>query len=120
MTEQVRWIDVLPLGELWEGDLAGFDLEGEQLLVVHHLDGSVRAFQGMCPHQEVLLEDGDWNEESGVLVCSGHRWEFDLFTGDGINPDDCRLKEYPVRIDQDRILVGLEAYEKEIDADPVR
>lgn len=107
MSENVRWVDVLPVDELWEGDIADVELDDQPVLLVHHLDGNVRAFQGMCPHQEVLLVDGDWNEETGVLVCPGHRWEFDMLSGAGINPDDCRLREYPVQIHDNQIQVGL-------------
>lgn len=106
MSEQQDWVDALPLGELWEGDIADVEIDGRAVLLVHHLDGGVRAFQGMCPHQEVLLADGDWDEEKGTIICPGHRWEFDLFSGAGINPDDCRLVEYPVQIADDQIQVG--------------
>ena len=106
MTE-VQWADAMSLDELWEGDITDVELQGEQILLVHHEGGEVRAFQGMCPHQEVLLADGNWNETSGVLECPGHNWQFDLRTGDGVNPTGCRLYQYPARVEEDRIQVGI-------------
>lgn len=108
MTDDIRWIDALPAKELWEGDVVDVDIAGETVLLVHHLGGDIKAFQGMCPHQEVLLVDGDWNEDTCVLICPGHRWEFDLRSGAGINPDDCRLSEYPVRIEDDQVRIGFQ------------
>ncbi len=81
-----RWVDAADLGELWEGDVLDVEVAGEHVLLVRLLGGEVRAYQGLCPHQEMLLADGDFDADSGVLVCMGHLWEFDLRAGAGINP----------------------------------
>ncbi|MEE2062030.1 MULTISPECIES: Rieske 2Fe-2S domain-containing protein [Rhodococcus] len=104
---EVGWADALELGELWEGDIIDVELHGEQVLLVHHAGGEILAFQGMCPHQEVLLADGNWNDESGVLECPGHHWQFDMRTGDGLNPTGCRLYRFPVRVADEQIQVGI-------------
>jgi toluene monooxygenase system ferredoxin subunit len=117
MTQELRWVEALPLADLWEGDFVGVEVAGTELIVVHHLNGNVQAFQGTCPHQEVLLEDGEWNEATGVLICRGHSWEFDLHTGAGINPDDCRLREYPVHIDEERVMVGVHVNSQQTSGD---
>ena len=51
----LQWVEALPVDELWEGSLTDVELNGETILLVRHLGGKVQAFQGMCPHQEVLL-----------------------------------------------------------------
>lgn len=103
----VDWVDVTTIDELWEGDVVDVEANGEPVLLVHHLGGQIRAFQGICPHQELLLADGGWDEESGILTCHGHNWTFDLHSGTGINPSGCRLYEYPTRRDGDAVLVGV-------------
>lgn len=105
--EGIRWLVAASTGELWEGDLLDVQLEGEVVMLVHLLDGPVKAFQGMCPHQEVPLADGSWNADTGRLLCRGHNWEFDLSSGTGVNPSGCRLYEYPVRVVADEIVVGI-------------
>ena len=107
MSGQVRWVNAASTDELWEGDLLDVELDGEQVLLVHLLDGPVKAFQGMCPHQEILLADGKWDPDRGRLLCGGHAWEFDLSNGAGVNPAGCQLYEFPVRVVSDEILVGL-------------
>ncbi|GEL19438.1 Rieske 2Fe-2S domain-containing protein [Pseudonocardia asaccharolytica] len=107
MTDQIRWVEAATLDELWQGEILDVELEGEPVLLVHLLDGAIRAYQGICPHQEVLLADGKWDEETNVLLCGGHHWEFDLTSGSGINPSGCRLYRYPVRTDGAAVRVGL-------------
>ncbi len=102
-----RWVDAADLGELWEGDVLDVEVAGEHVLLVRLLGGEVRAYQGLCPHQEMLLADGDFDADSGVLVCMGHLWEFDLRAGVGINPAGCRLYTYPVEVTADRVRVGI-------------
>ena len=65
--------------------------------------GEVRAYQGICPHQDIPLVEGTF--DAGLLVCRAHQWVFDAHTGEGINPGNCRLAEYPVRVDGDDVLV---------------
>jgi toluene monooxygenase system ferredoxin subunit len=103
----LRWVDAAALGELWEGDVLGVEVAGERVLLVRLLGGEVRAYQGQCPHQKTLLADGDFDADSGVLVCMGHLWEFDLRAGVGINPAGCDLYTYPVEVAGDRIMVGI-------------
>lgn len=103
----VKWVEVPEAEDLWEGELVDAEVAGEQVLIVHHLDGSFAAYQGVCPHQEILLADGKWNEENAVLICSGHDWEFDLQAGVGINPAGCRLYRYPVEAADGVVRVGI-------------
>jgi toluene monooxygenase system ferredoxin subunit len=109
MSEDIAWHDAVPAGELWEGDILDVEVAGEQVLLVHLAGGEIRAYQGICPHQQVLLADGKWDEESGRLECAGHNWEFDLRTGAGVNPAGCRLYQYPVRADGQTVQVGIPA-----------
>jgi toluene monooxygenase system ferredoxin subunit len=103
----VHWFEVPEAENLWEGDLVDAEVAGEQVLIVHHLDGTFVAYQGLCPHQEVLLADGKWDEESGVLACGGHAWEFDMRSGAGLNPLGCRLYRYPVEVEGGVVRVGI-------------
>jgi toluene monooxygenase system ferredoxin subunit len=103
----LKWVEVPEAQDLWEGDLVDAEVDGEQVMIVHHLDGSYAAYQGLCPHQEVLLADGKWDEESATLECSGHSWLFDLKAGTCINPAGCRLYQYPVEVAGGTVRVGV-------------
>jgi len=103
----LAWHEAFAIDELWEGDFLDLEIDGEPVLVVHLIGGAIKAYQGVCPHQEVMLADGDWDEDTGVLVCGGHRWEFDMSSGVGINPAGCALYEYPTKVDDGVVFVGV-------------
>jgi toluene monooxygenase system ferredoxin subunit len=106
-TAGVRWVDAVGLDELWEGEILDVDAADEPVLLAHLPGGEVKAYQGLCPHQEVLLADGHWDEDSGILECRGHNWQFDLRAGLGTNPAGCPLYAYPVEVTGDRVMVGI-------------
>lgn len=103
----VKWVKVATLDDLWEGDFLDVQVEGEEVIVVHLNGGELRCFQGMCPHQEILLADGKVDFESGVITCSAHEWQFSLEDGSGVNPRGCRLFQYAVKRDGEDVLVGV-------------
>jgi len=103
----LKWVKATTLDDLWEGDFIDAEIEGEEVIIVHMAGGEIRCFQGMCPHQEILLADGDVDFETGVITCSAHEWQFDMESGKGVNPDGCRLFRYEVRVEGDDVLVGV-------------
>lgn len=104
---KVDWVPAASLDDLWEGDVLDVEANGEPVILVHQLGGGVKAFQGMCPHQELLLADGEWDPETNVLLCHGHKWEFDMDSGASLNPRGCRLYEYAVRVQDGNVEVGV-------------
>lgn len=96
---------VCSLDDLWENDMAVFEVEGRQVLVVHLLGGEVRAIQAACPHQAQPLVDGTL--EGSVLTCQAHRWEFDVCRGKGINPEDTELRSFQAKVEGDDIYVDV-------------
>jgi toluene monooxygenase system ferredoxin subunit len=100
------WVRVASLDDLWEGEVMAVDANGHHILLAHLEGGVVRAYQGICPHQEIKLVEGEF--DGRTLVCRGHRWEFDLTCGAGVNPADCALAEYPVLVEGEEIYVSTE------------
>lgn len=103
----IKWVKATTLDDLWEGDFVDAEIEGEEVIIIHLPGGALRAFQGMCPHQEILLADGHVDFETGTLTCSAHEWEFDMEDGRGKNPTGCRLFRYEVKLDGEDVLVGV-------------
>ncbi len=100
-----NFVRVCSLDELWEGEMAVFSANGQEVLVVHAMGGTVAAFDPECPHQNFALVDGTL--EGRTLTCAAHLWQFDASTGAGINPADCKLKTYPVKVDGDDVFVAV-------------
>ncbi|MET7998231.1 Rieske 2Fe-2S domain-containing protein [Amycolatopsis sp. NPDC005232] len=106
-TPDESWHSLCAEEDLWEGEMSYQRLpEGTPVLLVN-VDGRIRAYQGMCPHQENTLEDADF--DGGVITCPAHLWEFDATDGAGINPANTRLREYPVVIRDGAVFVRVPA-----------
>lgn len=105
----LEWIEATTLDDLWEGEMLDFTVKGEQILLVRLQGGTIRAYQGVCPHQQIFLALGELDSEDGehVLTCGGHGWEFDLMTGAGINPGNCQLYRYEVKLEGKSVFVGI-------------
>lgn len=99
----MNWKKVCDLSDLWEGDMASFDVDGSEVLILWPEGGEMKAFQGICPHQDFPLIDGKFDGKT--LVCKVHHWVFDAKNGKGVNPGDCSLAQYPIRVENDTVFV---------------
>jgi toluene monooxygenase system ferredoxin subunit len=100
---------VCVLDDLWEGEMESYTVNGHDVLLVCTDGGNVRAFQGICPHQDIPLVEGKFDGKK--IICRAHLWQFDACTGRGINPEDCVLAEYPVQIEGEDVLIETEGIE---------
>jgi toluene monooxygenase system ferredoxin subunit len=101
----LEWIPIATLRDLWEGDMTDVQVRDKLILIVHLEGGDIRAYQGYCPHQRTALADGKL--DGHILTCAGHSWQFDVSTGEGVNPKDCRLSRYEVKVEDAKISVGI-------------
>lgn len=94
---------VCTLDDVWEGEMECYEVDGQEVLLVGLDGGDVKAYQAVCPHQDIPLIEGKFDGKS--LICRAHQWVFDACTGVGINPGDCRLAGYPIKIEGDTVYV---------------
>jgi toluene monooxygenase system ferredoxin subunit len=83
--------------------MAAFFVEGVEVLVVRDRSGAVRAMDGICPHEDFPLAEGDF--DGAVITCINHGWCFDAITGHGINPRSRGLEQFAVKVDDDGVYV---------------
>jgi toluene monooxygenase system ferredoxin subunit len=98
---------VCSLGDLREGDIAEFKVGRQTVVLVYPTGGEIVAIQEECPHQQFPLAEGQFDGKR-VLTCSAHLWEFDITTGKGVNPEDCELARYPVKVEGNNVYVDVE------------
>jgi toluene monooxygenase system ferredoxin subunit len=99
-----NWTAAMAEEDLWEGDMAPVEVDGHKVLLMN-VDGAIRAYRNRCPHQEWALDEGEF--EDGTLTCSRHLWEFDARSGNGVNPTDCALTNYPAKAEDGTIWVAV-------------
>jgi len=105
------WRAVIELDEIWEGDLVTREVEGIDVLFIN-IKGEVYAYRDKCPHAGTPLSQGVLDDR--VLTCSSHLWQFDIVnSGIGVNPKNCRLTSYPVKVEDGKVLVQIRASQAE-------
>ena len=104
MIDEVEYRKVCDLDHVWEGEMEVFEVDEEEVLIVHAPGGEVRAYNPICPHQEQPLIEGEL--ENCVLTCSAHLWQFDVLSGEGINTTGTSLINYPVKTEDGAIWVA--------------
>jgi toluene monooxygenase system ferredoxin subunit len=92
------------MSDVWSGEKIGVEVGGRPVLLVN-VDGVVCAYEDRCRHKGVRLSAGKL--DGVVLTCSAHGWTYDARTGFGINPEGVKLTPYPVRIEDDEIMVDV-------------
>jgi len=69
--------------EVPDGEVRSFDANGVPVAVAN-VGGSLFAFGDTCPHRQCSLGEGELEET--VIVCPCHGSEFDVKTGEVVNP----------------------------------
>lgn len=91
--------------DVWEGELISFDLASRKIILIN-LEEQFHAYDSQCPHQDQSLCEG--NLEGSVLTCPAHLWQFDVTTGQGVNPTGCNLKGYALKVENDEVYVDID------------
>ena len=99
------WTRVCRADEVPANGMKEFAVGGTSVLIVH-TGAEFVAFQAMCPHEAVALEQGI--HDGCVLTCLEHTWQFDLKTGGPIGDAEEGLKGYRLREERGEIYVTLD------------
>ena len=97
---------VLPVDDLWPGEMKGVIVGGTKVLIVN-VDGRLFAYEDRCAHQGVELSRG--RLDGATLTCSAHQWQYDVTSGQGVNPGCEALRALPLKVEEGRILVDVDA-----------
>lgn len=76
---------------------------GDREIVLFNVEGRYHAVKNSCPHRGVSLDHA--GVESGVLICPGHGWQFDLETGDALHHPPLGLRCYRVDVREDGVWI---------------
>ena len=66
---------------------------------VYNLDGEYFAIEDRCSHDDGPLCEGEFDPETGIVICPRHGANFDIRTGDALTlPAFQPVSVYPVRV----------------------
>jgi toluene monooxygenase system ferredoxin subunit len=94
------------LDQLWDGEKLGTSAAGTAILLVN-LGGKIYAYEDRCKHLGSPLSPGKMDGK--MVTCNSHHWQYDLETGQGINPANVCLRSFPVKLEDNDILVDIDA-----------
>src|ERR1700752_1245947 len=78
---------------------------GDRIIALFNVDGTFFALDGVCPHQGGPLGKGRLS--GSTITCPWHGWQFDVRSGCHRLRPSLVQPGYPVRVEQDVILVEL-------------
>jgi toluene monooxygenase system ferredoxin subunit len=83
--------------------MKGFDVDGQRVLILN-ADGEIKACDGICPHQEVLLEEGIF--DGCLLTCHSHLWQWNIQTEEIEQEAEQDLRFFNVNVEDGKIFVS--------------
>jgi 3-phenylpropionate/trans-cinnamate dioxygenase ferredoxin subunit len=102
-----EWVAACAVDAIDEEDVIRFDHAG-RTFAVYRLEGDAYyATDGLCTHEQAHLADGLVMD--GIIECPKHNGRFDIRTGKAKRAPVCvDLKTYPVKIEDGKVMLGLE------------
>lgn len=93
--------DAVPAGEVRAFEVAGLAVP----VLIANIDGRLVAASAMCPHEDVLLNDGSFDGE--WITCPGHGYQFELATGECSHDPRLCLPTYRVSVEDGEVFVSI-------------
>jgi toluene monooxygenase system ferredoxin subunit len=94
---------VCEVTDVSSGEMKGFDVDGQRVLILN-ADGELKACDGICPHQEVLLEEGIF--DGCLLTCHSHLWQWNIQTEEIEQEAEQDLRFFNVNVEDGKIFVS--------------
>jgi NAD(P)H-dependent nitrite reductase small subunit len=99
----MMWHRVAAAADVREGEAIAVNV-GDLQIALCRVDGTIYAFENVCPHAFAFLSDGF--VEGNEIECPLHAARFEISTGQCLAPPaDRDLQTYVVRVEGDDVLV---------------
>ena len=100
-------IDVCPVEELPPGEVKIVHA-GLISLGVYNLDGEYYAIEDRCSHDDGPLCEGEFDEDTGVVICPRHGARIEICTGRPLSlPAVLPVETFPVRVEDGLVKVTI-------------
>ncbi|HEX2627384.1 MAG TPA: nitrite reductase small subunit NirD [Chitinophagaceae bacterium] len=114
MTEEktITWFHACSVNDVPANGGVCVKYKDEQIALFHFTRlNEWYATQNECPHRkQMALSRGMIGTHGGEpkIACPFHKKTFSLITGECISGDECAIKTYPVKVEDERVYIGIE------------
>lgn len=108
----IHWFQACNAGDVPANGGVCVKYKDTQIALFHFARrGEWYATQNECPHRRQMALSrgmiGTQNDEPKV-ACPFHKKTFSLASGECLSGDECRLKTYPVKLEGEKIFIGIQ------------
>jgi 3-phenylpropionate/trans-cinnamate dioxygenase ferredoxin subunit len=101
------WVEACGAHDIDREDVIRFDHGGGTFAIYRSRHDEYFATEGLRPHEKVHLVGGLVTDD--IIECPKHNGRFNCKTGQAMGAPAClNLETFPLRVDGDRVLVGLD------------
>ena len=100
------WRRLCEVGEVPDNGMKQVTVEGVPAILIVNAGTEYFAYQAMCPHEAVPLEQG--MHDGSVLTCLEHLWQFDLRTGAPLGDAEAGLGGFRLKQEDGALHVWIE------------
>lgn len=110
LEDVTTWFEAAKASDFPKDGGACVKYKGIQIAVFNFArTGKWYACQNICPHKmEMVLSRGMIGDDKGIpkVACPLHKKTFSLENGENLNGDMDAIATYPVKIEDDKVLIG--------------
>jgi len=115
ITENITWFKACRRADVPDNGGVCVKYKDTQIALFHFARRNEwYATQNMCPHRhQMALSRGMIGSQNGEpkVACPFHKKTFSLITGECLSGDECAIKTYPVKVENDVVFIGVTAGE---------
>jgi len=104
-----NWIDIAALDDIPRLGARVVSTDTVDIAVFRTASDRVFALKDECPHRQGPLSQGIVHDTT--VTCPLHNWKIDLASGEARGPDEGCTRTYPIKVENGRIFLGLNAQE---------
>jgi nitrite reductase (NADH) small subunit/3-phenylpropionate/trans-cinnamate dioxygenase ferredoxin subunit len=101
----MEYIKIAKETDFTEATQKTYRIMGRPVAVLRQVDGSFRAMQFGCKHENADLSGG--HVKNGIVTCPWHGWKYDLNTGECVHGAEGRLRNFAVKVEEGTIFISL-------------
>jgi len=101
------FVDVCAVGDMSDNRARTASVAGERVAIFRY-DGKISAVSNLCQHQNGPLGEGRIID--GCITCPWHGFQYQPDNGRAPAPFEDRIPTFDVRLDGDRVLVGMKPH----------